>query len=104
METKEEKIEFGNIQIQWFFVLIGALLAVVLGVMVNALYEFLREFFSRLYIFILFASIAVLLVDIFTYFFNNLVEALNPKDTEWQLLGRYFKYRLSTLLFWRKKS
>lgn len=80
-----------NIKLQWFFVVLGLCAALVGGIFVNALYEFLKTQVSLTWI--LFSSFIILVffLNFFDYIFENLPEVRKDKQTFWRLFSNSIK-------------
>ena len=87
------KKQIKDIQIQWVFVLFGALLAFVGGIVINALYELLREHSSPLFIVLIFGALFLLILDSITFLFQSL-EKVDDKeyDSNKKVFHRYIEY------------
>jgi hypothetical protein len=94
MDKKEEE-RLRGLQIQWMFVVLAALLALFLGVAVNALYDILQTFYSPWFIFIFFGSLGLLIADAFTYFLKTPQEIYHPSRSVFLFLWRYCKARIT---------
>jgi hypothetical protein len=95
------KKEIRDIKSQWIMVILAAMIALFAGVAGNALYDLLKEIYSRLYIFSLFGIIALFLADVFTYMFMNLEELRKTPDEPLRLfLVQYLKKRLVSFHCW----
>jgi hypothetical protein len=92
---KKDSNEVRNLQLQWFFVLMAAFLGVFLAIAANAAYELLKYVYPIWVILILFGILSLLLIDIMTYFFENLEHVRkNPEEKYVMFLLKYAKMRL----------
>ncbi|HVV15039.1 MAG TPA: hypothetical protein VHD55_01400 [Candidatus Paceibacterota bacterium] len=99
--NKGDLQEERSLQIQWAFVILGATLAVVLGIAVNATYSLLKTRFSDWYIFALGVVPGLLFIDILNYAFENLREIKrHPNKSFCSFLWDYAKMRFN---FFRNK-
>jgi hypothetical protein len=99
--NKRQKEEIRGLQGQWVFVVLAGMLALFIGLATSALYEILRERFSAWHILILYGGLALLLIDAFSYMFENLPAIReNPNESLNSFLWKYAKYRAKSLISW----
>jgi hypothetical protein len=97
MDSKDKEVK--DLQQQWAFLAIGSLLALIAGILVNALYELIRETNSLLHTIIFSAVLFLFFLDIFSYMFENLkVLRKEEKLTFYKVFKRYFKFRINKIL------
>lgn len=102
---KSRKEHIREIQIQWVFILLGALLAFLGGITVNALYELLRRHSSALFICIFFGVLFLFFLHIFTFLFENFEKLQDdPDESGRHLVSLYLKHNYQKIKSLLKKA